>query len=337
MPKKNILSIFTIEYLLLFIAAGIFSSTIIFKSMAEKKMTELDHVIIELQETKNPDALNKVKELCFSFTHFDRELKTKLNEIDTGTDSFEITVAKFQNELHKKQRTVFFGYDSYLYSSIILIIIAVIEMLIKRLSQKNEYNRIKTIEEEQKKFSRNLHDGVAQDLAAIRLCQSNGDTENLSFYTERALSEVRYLIDSSRYEIDDDIETNIKTMLSIFETNYEIETKFLSTSSFISRLKKEDEIELLYIIQEALSNISRHANATKVKITITDVKDELRILIIDNGKGFSQEKPLEDEQNHKHWGIKNIRDRVQLLGGTVDFINNGGTTIAIRIKNPVSR
>ena len=97
-------------------------------------------------------------------------------------------------------------------------------------------------------------------------------------------------------------------------------------------------MEILHILQEALSNIARHANATEVKVRITDVVDEMRFSISDNGKGFLEEaveSQKSDGKNaqRKHWGLNNIRERVQKLGGTVEFINDGGTTVAIRIPN----
>ena len=105
-------------------------------------------------------------------------------------------------------------------------------------------------------------------------------------------------------------------------------------------------MEILHILQEALSNIARHANASEVKLRITDVVDEMHIAISDNGTGFIEEATetaggkksdaQTDSYGRKHWGLNNIRERVQKLHGTVEFINYGGTTVAISIKNPVS-
>ncbi|MBQ9207819.1 MAG: hypothetical protein IJ158_14055 [Treponema sp.] len=85
-----------------------------------------------------------------------------------------------------------------------------------------------------------------------------------------------------------------------------------------------------------MSNIARHANATLVQIKITDVAEGLSFVIKDNGIGFSEETVQDGTkdaaQNRKHWGVANIKKRVEFLGGTVQFINDGGCTIAIRIK-----
>ena len=90
-------------------------------------------------------------------------------------------------------------------------------------------------------------------------------------------------------------------------------------------------------MQEGLSNIARHANATEVRLRITDVGNEMHIALSDNGSGFCEEE-VERRQDggRKHWGLNNIRERVSAMHGTVEFINDGGTTIAIKIKNTFS-
>ena len=90
-------------------------------------------------------------------------------------------------------------------------------------------------------------------------------------------------------------------------------------------------------LQEALSNISRHANAGNVEIRFVDGIDDFRFIIKDDGKGFSEEEvELKNKQSaKKHYGVSNIKERVELLGGTVNFISEGGTTIAITIKDSV--
>lgn len=331
-----------IEYILIFIAVMTFSSTAIFKSEAMKKFDNLDQKFIEIQ--KSTADISEIKKICIPYTYFDKRLERKFKSIssDKMTDTdFAIKLSKFQNEIHKSQRNISFGYDSFLYFSAILFLIALGVILTKKISQKAEFERREAISEEQKNFSRNLHDGVAQDLAAIKIYHKKGDDDKAAFYTDRALSEVRYLIDSSRLEFNEDLESLIKKMLSAFEANHEIKTTAIITSDFLGKLKSSSQVEILHILQEALSNIARHANATEVKVRITDVVDEMRFSISDNGKGFLEEavesqKICGKDVQRKHWGRNNIRERVQKLGGTVEFINDVGTTVAISIKNPVS-
>lgn len=249
-----------------------------------------------------------------------------------------VAISLFQNEIHQKQRDISFGYDGLLYFSAILIMLALADIIKNRFSQQAEFETLKAVHKEQKIFSRNLHDGLAQDLAAIKIYNKKGDSGKISFYTDRALNEVRYLIDSSRISPADGLEPVIREMLTAFEANHDIKTSIMATSNFLPKLRNEYQTELFHIIQEALSNIARHANATEVKVMITDVGDTMRIVVSDNGMGFSEEclEAQNSDGKRKHWGINNIRERVESMHGTVEFIHEGGTSVAIKIKNPLS-
>ena len=94
-------------------------------------------------------------------------------------DSLELTLAK--------QRELLLGYDYLLYFSVILLAIALAVIIYKILTQKNELELARAINEEQKRLSRNLHDTVAQDLAAVKAYLQKGDKEKSEFYADRAL------------------------------------------------------------------------------------------------------------------------------------------------------
>ncbi|MBQ3969975.1 MAG: hypothetical protein II685_05785 [Clostridia bacterium] len=123
--------------------------------------------------------------------------------------------------------------------------------------------------------------------------------------------------------------------MNAFENNYELKTNVFISDDAFEDIPQASQIEILYIVQEALSNIARHADATLVDLKIIPVGDMTHITIHDNGVGFSEEKTKKSGDGKMHWGIKNIRKRVEQLHGTVEFINDGGTTIAIRIANTV--
>ena len=114
-----------IEYILIFIAVMTFSSTAVFKSQAMKKFDSLDQKFIEIQisghfEKFNDQILFDIEKDCVPYTYFDKSLERKFKSIssDKMTDTdFAIEFSKFQNEIHKSQRNISFGYDSFLYFS----------------------------------------------------------------------------------------------------------------------------------------------------------------------------------------------------------------------------
>ena len=263
----------------------------------------------------------------FNFTSTEILKRLTLQRFDNG--ELELTLSQ--------QREYLLGYDSLLYFSLILVTIAMAVIIHKRVSQKAELERLKAVNEEQISFSRNLHDTVAQDLAAVKFQIQKGDYDKAELYADQALSEVRYMIDSLHTDLQERLTDIIRETLLAFEDNYHIKSELYIYSDNIEKIRADYKIQLIHIIKEALSNIARHAQATLVQIKIADLANNLHISISDNGLGFDFKDAMQkSDKDKKHWGLKNICDRVSQMDGQVDFINNGGTTIAITLKNPLS-
>ena len=251
-------------------------------------------------------------------------------------EKFSFELDQIQSKIRNRELDISFSYDSLLLSSLIPALISIIVIILKQNKKQAESERLEALRTEQIAFSRDLHDGVAQDLAAIKIYLAKKDLDTCQFYAEKAFKEVRYLIDSMRIEYRGDTESVIREILAAFASYQGIKTNIIATSNYISQINSEYQREILYIIQESLSNIARHAHASEVRIRITDVGSEMHLAISDNGIGFNEEEAKAKNDGRKHYGLKNIAERVANMKGTVQFINDGGTTIAITIKNPVS-
>lgn len=319
-------------------------------------------------EEQNLDAeCEALKDKFFPFTYFDFSLEEKLDQIinllkenavsdapdstttntNTNTNTTTTTpkatqaedlsslILDFQDAIAQKEISLIFGYDSLMYCSSLLLLISILCIIFKTIRQRNLIKNMQLRNDEQQKISRNLHDGVAQDLTALKFYLQKEDKEKTGFYANQALNEVRYLIGALHLDLSDDFETIIKNILQAFESNYKIKSQLQIASSHISTLPQKVQIEIIRILQESLSNIARHANASEVTVKFTDVADDFKITIRDNGVGFSIEDidKLNSTDTRKHYGVNNIQERVKNLGGTVEFVNNGGTTIAITIKD----
>jgi len=289
----------------------------------------------------------------FLFTYFDISLEEKLNEITTlleekakskpsdyqtsktVEDQLSSSILDFQDIIAQKQIFLLFGYDSLMYCSSLLLLISILCIIFKTIKQRNLIKNMQLRNDEQQKISRNMHDGVAQDLAALKFYLQKEDKDKSDFYANQALNEIRYLIGALHLDLSNDFETIIKNILQAFESNYKIKSQLQLASSHISSLPQNVQIEIIRILQESLSNIARHANATQVTVKFTDIGNDFKIIISDNGVGFKLENidKLNSTDTRKHYGVNNIQERVKNLGGTVEFVNKGGTTIAITIKN----
>ncbi len=100
--------------------------------------------------------------------------------------------------------------------------------------------------------------------------------------------------------------------------------------SYTGFLSSSDELQLYRIIQEALSNVIKYADAIAAKITIYENDTVLFIEIKDNGKGFNVNELL---TNSKSFGLHNIIERSRAIGGTAIITSDKkGTIITIEIK-----
>jgi signal transduction histidine kinase len=97
-----------------------------------------------------------------------------------------------------------------------------------------------------------------------------------------------------------------------------------------SVLSSSDELQIYRIVQEALSNIIKYADAIAAKISITENENSIIIEIKDNGKGFNVEETLNSKSS---FGLHNIIERSRAIGGHANITSNtNGTIITMEIK-----
>ncbi len=91
----------------------------------------------------------------------------------------------------------------------------------------------------------------------------------------------------------------------------------------------EVQMQLMRIVQEALSNVHKHAMASKVKLIVRDMMDELLIEIQDNGRGFSPE----EIPGFYQYGLRGMRERAELIGAKleIDSHHDRGTLVRLRL------
>ena len=92
---------------------------------------------------------------------------------------------------------------------------------------------------------------------------------------------------------------------------------------------------LYRVVQEALRNIAKHAAARRVDVTVRRVADEVLVAVADDGQGFDLATAREQGGG---LGLRSIEERVRLAGGrlAIDTAPHQGTTITVRVKEPVS-
>ena len=202
-------------------------------------------------------------------------------------------------------------------------------------------------EEERKRIARELHDSTAQNLIALlrRLEDFLDDKSKLPVreamviwgFHERirdVLQEVRQFSRDLRPSILDDLGLlpALEWLTGELIRGYGIQAslKIIGTEK---RLYPEAELMLFRIVQEALSNITKHADATVTDVIVEFTDSKVKVTVSDNGIGFKLPENLGDLPQMGKLGLTGMQERAQLLGGTftVKSTPGQGTTVIVEV------
>jgi two-component system sensor histidine kinase DegS len=101
------------------------------------------------------------------------------------------------------------------------------------------------------------------------------------------------------------------------------------------RLPSSMEIAVYRIVQEALNNIRKHANASKINLQLQFQEDKLLVKIGDNGKGFDLSQTLDSAISVGHVGLLGMKQRAEMLGGDLRIKTGEGTGTTIILSLPI--
>lgn len=219
----------------------------------------------------------------------------------------------------------------------------------KELKQKEHMGIqiIKAQEKERKRVAREIHDGPAQLLANVvfkleyfdkvvekDVKEAKKEVQDLKSSVKKSLQDVRKIIFDLRPMSLDDLGLipALKKYIEDFQekTALDVELKIIANKT---ELKSSFEVAIYRIIQEALNNAQQHAKTNAV-----DVKLELRpevanVVIKDYGQGFDVEEALEESANQESFGLFSMKERAELLGGSVNFVSQAkqGTKVILEL------
>lgn len=201
-------------------------------------------------------------------------------------------------------------------------------------------------EDERKRLAREIHDGLSQVLTVLKinaeLTMKNNETDTLKAagYLQEVLvlaneaeTEAKRLANDLRPAILDDF--GLKAAIKLHATNFERRTGIaveLHLPFYEIRFDPMIETSVYRIVQEILANVAKHANATKVTIQFLVREGILALIVADNGKGFDYQA-MDVNEGRSHHGLRNMRERVEFIGGTfrVESVRNRGTEILMEI------
>lgn len=206
-------------------------------------------------------------------------------------------------------------------------------------------------EEERHRLARELHDETAQTLAALSIAldrardalggaTSPGFThiQEAKEIAARLLAETRRLILGLRPAVLDDlglvpaIRWYCETSLTEGGVDYSVEVRNLS-----DRLPGPIEVALFRIVQEAVTNIAKHAQASRARIRLTLRGQTLTVVVADDGRGFDVDRVVSGDGTGRSVGLLGMQERVALLSGRVRIQSAEGRGTAIGVRLPVLR
>ena len=231
-----------------------------------------------------------------------------------------------------------------------------IELLEREMDARAEVERQRTgllqrivtsQEDERQRIARDIHDSLGQRVTALRLQiaafkDPNYDREKFEGHVEllmrtalRLDSEVSFLAWELRPTALDDLglPDAAKAYLEEWSHNYKIKSDFGLQGFGSTRLPAEAETHFYRILQEALNNIARHANATLVNVLLTRGRKEVSLIVEDNGKGFDVSRVAPTNGTRKGMGLLSMQERATLIGADFELEShaNAGTTVFLRL------
>lgn len=202
-------------------------------------------------------------------------------------------------------------------------------------------------EEERARLARELHDSIGQSLTAIIMTAAAvQDSLPETFASGReklagvrsiavqALHDLRGLIFDLRPEILDDLGLALALRSQIKQSLEPVGVRAqLRTIGLKEHLPREVEITIFRVVQEAITNIARHARATEAVVSLTRRDNRLIVRVEDNGVGFDVN--MVNNGSQQAWGLRGMEERVTLLGGEIYISSKPGQGTLIHAEVPL--
>ncbi len=191
-------------------------------------------------------------------------------------------------------------------------------------------------EEERKRLSRNLHDGIGQNLYShlitINRLLSEMDhplLEQMQNEATQLIEEIREISWELRPSVLDDLGLvpAIRSFLTRFSDHYNIDVYFDCVLN--RRLNISIELTIYRIIQEALTNIRKYAHVSKASVTVREIEDVVRVMVEDEGEGFDMSMQFPGV------GLFSMDERARSVGGELSISASPGKGTKIILEVPL--
>jgi PAS domain S-box-containing protein len=197
-------------------------------------------------------------------------------------------------------------------------------------------------EDERRRIARELHDEAGQLMTSLliglrslsdvrRVADAKQQAKRLREIASHAINEIGRLARGLHSSVLDDlgIEAALRRLADEFGETHGTRVDLEMTAADFSGFASDEQVNLYRIVQEALTNVARHAHARNVQIKFQKASTYFKVIIRDDGRGF----PLAVKNPSNHLGIESMRQRAANLGGTLQIAApaDGGTEVCLQM------
>lgn len=194
-------------------------------------------------------------------------------------------------------------------------------------------------------MAQGLHDSIAQTLSFLNMqvqflesALSANDkpmidetVQQIKAGVQESYENVRELLLNFREKIHkEDFQTAVQTVTRRFEAQSGVDAKVVHIGKG-PKLTEKQKLQITFIIQEALSNIRKHAKATKVEVRVEN-GDDFSASVTDNGVGIDQK--LAEERRAQHVGLSIMDERAKKIGATLSITSKPGKGTCVKVSLP---
>lgn len=220
----------------------------------------------------------------------------------------------------------------------------------RRRLQRLSRDLLQVREEERARISRHLHDVVGQTLTAVKFgldslasdVESEETSERLELARQlvtRSLQEIRDLSVELRPAVLDDLGLvpAIRWHLDRLRDGTDPGIELTAAEADLSegRLPREVQTQAFRVVQEAVLNAIRHADASRIEVDVRTTEEELVIEVGDDGRGFEPGRPRDAPPEERQLGLVGMEERASLVNGSLQLTSRRGEGTVVRLRAPV--
>jgi signal transduction histidine kinase len=202
-------------------------------------------------------------------------------------------------------------------------------------------------EEERKRIARELHDETSQMLTSLavglKLLEGTPDQDRMRAHAaelrELAASTIR-AVGTLAFELRPSVLDDLGLVAAVGRYCRSLSQRGLDVDFHVAgmeatRLAPERETAVYRIIQEALTNVVRHSEATEASVVLERRSDSILAIVEDNGRGFNVEQMLDSSMRDRSLGLYGMHERAALAGATLTIESTPGSGTSVFVETPI--